>query len=82
MPTEFERRTLQAALTRPLADLEAELELYAPAERGAAEVWGKIAGALRQRICVEWGYCAARQDARWADDLDLAILVLERVMNF
>lgn len=52
MTTESERRQLQAALARPLADLEGELELYAPASRGAAEVWDKIAGPLRQRICV------------------------------
>ena len=76
MSIEADRRKLQDYLTRPLADLESELELYAPASRGAAEIWDKIAGPLRQRICVEWDYCTARQDARWGDDLDLAIIIL------
>ncbi len=67
--------TLQAYLDRPLDDLMAELELYDPASRSPAEVWNKIAGPLRQRLCVEWGYCTVRQDARWEDDLDLAMAV-------
>jgi hypothetical protein len=67
--------TLQAYLARPLDDLMAELELYDPASRGPADVWNKIAGPLRQRLCVEWGYCTVRQDARWEDDLDLAMAV-------
>lgn len=79
MTTESERRQLQAALARPLADLEGELELYAPASRGAAEVWDKIARPLRQRICVEWDYCAARQDARWGDELDLGLIILGKL---
>jgi hypothetical protein len=85
MPTEAERRKLQTYLARPLYDLESELELYAPPSRGAAEVWQKIAGPLRQRICMEWDYCSVRQDARWDDDLSLAIVVLsvlsERALN-
>jgi hypothetical protein len=31
---------------------------------------------VRQRLCVEWGWCKVRQDARWEDDLDLAVAVL------
>lgn len=85
MSTEAERRQLQTALARPLTDLESELELYAPASRGAAEVWEKISEPLRQRICVEWDYCHVRQDARWADELELAIILLgvlsERALN-
>lgn len=85
MPTEADRCKLQTALARPLADLESELELYAPTSRGAAEVWQKISGPLRQRICLEWDYCAVRQDARWGDDLDLAIVLLgvlsEKALN-
>jgi hypothetical protein len=77
MPTEAERHKLQTYLTRPLADLESELELYAPASRGAEDAWQKIAGPLRQRLCVEWDYCHVRQDARWADDLSLGLIVLE-----
>jgi hypothetical protein len=67
---------LQAYLDRPLDDLLAELELYDPASRGPAEAWKKIAGPLRQRLCVEWDYCRVRQDARWDDDLTLALAVL------
>jgi hypothetical protein len=67
--------TLQAYLDRPLDDLMGELELYDPASKGPADVWNKVAGPLRQRLCVEWGYCTVRQDARWADDLDLAVAV-------
>jgi hypothetical protein len=68
--------TLQAYLDRPLDDLMAELELYDPASKGPADVWNKIAGPLRQRLCVEWGYCTVRQDARWEDDLTLALAVV------
>jgi hypothetical protein len=67
--------TLQAYLNRPLDDLMAELELYDPASKGPADVWNKVAGPLRQRLCVEWDYCTVRQDARWEDDLDLAVVV-------
>jgi hypothetical protein len=74
--TQSERRALQAYLDRPLDDLLAELELYDPASRGPADVWNKIAGPVRQRLCVEWDYCAVRQDARWENDLDLAAVVL------
>ena len=73
--TKVDRCTLQAYLARPLDDLMAELELYDPASRGPAEVWNEIAGPLRRRLCVEWGYCTVRQDARWEDDLDLAMAV-------
>lgn len=85
MPTEPERRKLQTYLSQPLAELESELELYAPASRGPAETWQKIAVPLRQRLCVEWDYCALRQDSRWDDDLSLALAVLaalsERALN-
>jgi hypothetical protein len=70
------RSELQAYLDRPLDDLMDELSLYAPTERSPADVWAKIAGPVRQRLCVEWDYCTVRQDARWADDLDLAMVVL------
>jgi len=73
--TEPNPATLQAYLDRPLDDLMEELELYDPASKGPAEVWNKIAGPLRQRLCVEWGYCTVRQDARWEDDLALAMAV-------
>ncbi|MFQ5856177.1 MAG: hypothetical protein ACE5LU_11090 [Anaerolineae bacterium] len=54
----------------------AELELYDPASRGPADVWRKVAGPVRQRLCVEWDYCNVRQDARWENDLNLAVAVL------
>ncbi len=80
-----ERRQMQAYLSRPEKELMEELSLYAPTVRGPAEVWAKIAGPVRQRLCVEWNYCEVRQDARWADDLDLALVVLgvlsERTLN-
>ena len=74
--TEPDRRTLQRYLDRPLDDLMGELELYDPTSRGAADVWNKLAGPLRQRLCVEWDYCKVRQDARLDDDLTLAVAVL------
>jgi hypothetical protein len=74
--TDTDRRALQAYLDRPLDDLMAELELYDPASRGPAEAWNKVAEPVRQRLCVEWGWCNRRQDARWEDDLDLAVAVL------
>ncbi len=73
--TEPSRSTLQAYLNRPLDDLMEELELYDPASKGPAEVWNKIAGPLRQRLCVEWGYCTVRENPRWEDDVDLAMVV-------
>jgi len=74
--TDADRRALQAYLNRPLDDLMAELELYDPASRGPADVWNKVAGPLRQRLCVEWNWCKLRQDARWDDDLNLALAVV------
>jgi len=74
--TDTDRRALQAYLNRPLDDLMAELELYDPASRGPAEVWNKVAGPVRQRLCVEWGWCRLRQDQRWDDDLALAVAVV------
>jgi hypothetical protein len=68
--------TLQAYLNCPLDDLMAELELYDPASRGPADAWNKVAGPVRQRLCVEWDWCQVRQDARWDDDLALALSVL------
>ena len=73
--TEANPSTLQAYLNRPLDDLMEELELYDPASKGPADAWNKVAEPLRQRLCVEWGYCTVRQDARWEDDLDLAMAV-------
>ena len=74
--TEADRRKLQAYLDRPLNDLMSELELYDSASKGPADVWNKVAGPLRQRLCVEWDYCRVRQDARLDDDLTLAAAVV------
>ena len=74
-----DRRTLQAYLNRPLDDLMAELGLNDPASRGPADVWNKVAGPLRQRLCVEWGWCKVRQDARWEDKLTLALAVATKL---
>ena len=74
--TDTDRRALQAYLDRPLDDLMAELELYDPASRDATDVWNKVVGPVRQRLCVEWGWCKVRQDQRWENDLDLAVAVL------
>jgi hypothetical protein len=71
-----ENDRLRAYLNRPVDDLMADLELYDPASRGPADVWNKIAGPVRQRLCVEWDYCTVRQDARWDDDLTLALAVV------
>jgi hypothetical protein len=74
--TEPDRRTLQRYLDRPVDDLMAELELYDPASRGAADLWSKLVGPLRQRLCVEWDYCKVRENPRLDDDLDLAVAVV------
>jgi hypothetical protein len=76
MMTDSDRRALQGYLDRPPDDLMAELELYDPASRGPADVWNKVAGPVRQRLCVEWGWCQVRQDQRWDDDLSLALAVV------
>lgn len=72
----FFHQALQANLNRPLDDLMEELSLYDPPTRSPADVWHKLAEPVRQRLCVEWNYCEVRQDARWADDVDLALVVL------
>ena len=41
-----------------------------------ADTWAKVAGPLRQRLCVEWNWCKVRQDSRFENDLDLAVVVL------
>jgi hypothetical protein len=76
MMLDMDGRALQAYLNRPLDDLMAELELYDPASRGPADVWNKVAGPVRQRLCDEWEWCEVRQDQRWDDDLALALAVM------
>jgi len=71
-----DRQKLSQYLQRPLSDLEEELTLYAPAERGPAEVWAKVVGPVRRVICEEWRWCEKRQDNRYDDRLNLAIAVL------
>ena len=82
---EPDSRKLQQYLNRPLNDLEEELILYAPAERGPAQIWARVAGPVRQRLCVEWDWCQVRQDARFENDVELATAVLvilsSRVLN-
>jgi hypothetical protein len=83
--TKTERSKLQAYLARPLDDLMAELELYDPASRDPAEAWNKVAGPVRQRLCVEWGWCEVRQDQRWDDDLSRrmnSLLKLKRPLSY
>ena len=41
-----------------------------------AEAWAKIVGPLRRRLCEEWDWSRARQDARFENDVDLAAAVL------
>ena len=74
-----ERRQLARTMARPLADLEEELALYAPAGRGPVAVWDNIAGPLRQRVCQEWGWCQVRQDARFENDYDLLIAIFAKL---
>ena len=74
--TDAERRQLQSYLSRSQADLLAELEQYDAASKGAGDTWAKVAGPLRQRLCVEWNWPQVRQDARFDDDLTLAVAVV------
>ena len=71
-----DRRQLQAYLSRSEDDLLDELAMYDASTRGAADTWAKVAGPLRQRLCVEWNWCRVRQDSRFENDLDLAVVVL------
>ena len=73
--SQTDRQKLQRYLDQPLAELEEQLILYAPVERGSADVWGKIVKPVRQRLCHEWRWCDVRQDARFENDLDLAAAV-------
>lgn len=83
MPDDSAR--LREYLERPLPDLMAELALYDDTTKGAGDVWQKIAGPLRQRICTEWQWCEVRQDARFENDYDLLVAVASilttRVLN-
>jgi hypothetical protein len=72
----IDRQKLERYMQRPLPDLHDELALYAPAERGSAEVWARVAGPVRRVICEEWCWCEKRQDNRYDDRLNLAIVVL------
>jgi hypothetical protein len=74
--TDAEHRQLQSYLRRSEADLLAELELYDAASKGVGDTWSRVAGPLRQRLCVEWNWPQVRQDARFDDDLTLAAAVL------
>ncbi len=78
---EREEQKLRAYLDRDLNDLMDELELYDPASKGAGEVWNKVSAPVYQRLCVEWRYCQVRQDARFENDLDLAVAVGTALMR-
>jgi hypothetical protein len=73
--TSTDPRAMQAYLDRPLDDLLDELSVY-DTERGIGDTWAKIAGPVYQRLCVEWDWCQVRQDARFENDLDLAMVVV------
>jgi hypothetical protein len=75
VPTLQESQYLRRQMDRPLADLMAELALYAPAAKGPADLWQRVAAPVQQRLCHEWGWCDVRQDARFENDYDLAIAV-------
>ena len=83
--TQVSQQELQRNLNRSLDDLMDELALYDPTTRSPGDVWQKLRDPIHQRLCVEWGYCTVRADARWADDLGLAVAVAgiltERVLN-
>ena len=72
--TPTDPRTMQAYLDRPLDDLLDELSVY-DTTRGTGDVWQKIAGPVRTRLCDEWHWCELRQDARWDDKVTLALAV-------
>ena len=71
-----ENTALQAYLERPLPDLMSELALYDETTRSPADTWQKIAGPVRQRICVEWNWCEIRQDPRLENDYELGVAIL------
>ena len=74
--TDADRRKLESYLARSEAELLAELELYEATSKGVGDTWARIAGPLRQRLCVEWNWPQVRQDARFDDDLALAAAVV------
>jgi hypothetical protein len=74
--TDAEHCQLENYLSRSEADLLAELALYDATSKGVGDTWERVAGPLRQRLCVEWDWCHLRQDARFDDDLTLAAAVL------
>jgi hypothetical protein len=59
-------------------DLLDELSVYAEASgatyRGKAAL-EQIEPRLRQAVCQDWNWCHWRQDARFADQIDLAVAV-------
>ena len=73
--TSTDRRAMQAYLDRPLADLLDELSVY-DTERGIRDTWEKIKDPAYQRLCVEWDWCQVRLDARFENDVDLAMVVV------
>ena len=74
IPTD--RGEMQALLDRPLDELMEELDLYDPTRGPLGSAWNKIAGPVHQRLCVEWDWCRVRQDARFENDVDLAMVVV------
>ncbi len=55
-------------------DLLDELSVY-DSTKGLGDVWQKIAGPVRMRLCDEWRWCELRQDARFDDNLALGLAV-------
>ena len=57
-------------------ELYAELQTYAPAQKGIKDVWNSINAPIYSRICLEWNWCKVREDPRLENDYDLAVAVL------
>lgn len=72
-------------LYQSLVDYEEDYRgvLFSPSEktRIGQRIFGRIRPALYEKVCVEWGYCAKRQQPDLQDQLVLAATVADLVTS-
>lgn len=84
-------QSAQSYLDRSLAELFTELESYEQKSaavmrgggdtRGFSSLWSSVEPRLRQKICVEWNWCARRENYTFQNQETLVLALAEILTN-
>lgn len=91
MPSPDQNQTARSYLDRSLDELFAELESYEElpsvimrgggATRGLGSLWSSVEPRLRQKVCVEWNWCARRENYTFQNQEALVVALAEMMTN-